>query len=285
MNYILTAVSVILGTGKNITSKLGKEYFADINGCARVNAITSVIGCIVFMLSFGNWSKSCSAVFFILSFLYGLCTFLSQIFYIKAVKDGPVSVCSLIYSCGFIIPTVFAAIAFKENVTLLKIVGILLLVLCTFLASYQKEKTDKCNWLIPACLAMLSSGTVGVLQKTVRQFYPKWYMDEYLFLAFTFMLIISITAMKLSKPVYREFNKRYIHILTLFLAVCVVGANKLNLQLSGIMPGVIFFPAVNGGCLVLSSVMSRVIFRERFSKVKMLGLIGSVVAIVLTSQG
>ena len=229
MNYILTAVSVILGTGKNITSKLGKEYFADINGCARVNAITSVIGCIVFMLSFGNWSKSCSAVFFILSFLYGLCTFLSQIFYIKAVKDGPVSVCSLIYSCGFIIPTVFAAIAFKENVTLLKIVGILLLVLCTILASYQKEKTDKYNWLIPACLAMLSSGTVGVLQKTVRQFYPKWYMDEYLFLAFTFMLIISITAMKLSKPVYREFNRRYIHILTLFLAVCVVGANKLNL--------------------------------------------------------
>ena len=71
MNYILTAVSVILGTGKNITSKLGKEYFADINGCARVNAITAVIGGVVFMLSFGNWSKSCSAVFFILSFLYG----------------------------------------------------------------------------------------------------------------------------------------------------------------------------------------------------------------------
>lgn len=284
MNYILTAVSVILGTGKNITSKLGKGYFSDINGCARVNAVTSVIACIVFMLSIGYWNKSCNAVFFLFSFLYGLCTFLSQIFYIKAVKDGPVSVCSLIYSCGFIIPTVFAAIAFRENVTLLKITGILLLILCIFLVSYSKEKTDKYNWLFPACLAMLSSGAVGILQKTVRQFYPDWYMDEYLFHAFAFMLIISLAAMKLSKPVNREFNKSYI-LCTLFLAVCVVGANKLNLRLSGIMPGVIFFPAVNGGCLVLSSVMSRVIFKERFSTVKILGLIGSVAAIVLTAHG
>lgn len=284
MNYILTVVSVLFGTGKNITSKLGKNYFSEVNSCARLNAVTSVIAAVVFGMTAGNWKMDYSAAFFILSLLYGSCTFFSQLFYIKAVKTGPVSVCSLIYSCGFIIPTVFAAVAFSERVTAVKVCGIILLLICTFTVGYKKEKSEKYSWLAPAFLAMLSSGGVGILQKVIRECYPSWCMDEYLFWSFGFMLVLSAAVIIVSKSEKSEKSLKYV-LCTLALAVCVVGANKLNLYLSGVMPGIIFFPAVNGGCLVVSSIMSGIVFKEKFNALKITALSGSVAAIILTALG
>ena len=284
MSCFLTVLSVLLGAGKNITSKLGKNYFSEIHDCAKLNIVTSVIALLVFVPSVGNSNTEYGFIFLTLSFLYGLCTFFSQLFYIKAVKTGPVSVCSLIYSCGFIIPTIFAAAVFSEKVTPLKAVGIILLIFCTFAVGYKKERSESYGWLLPACLAMLSSGAVGVLQKAVRKCFSSWCMDEYLFWAFGFMLVLSVAVMLLSKSSKGERSLKYF-LCTAFLAICVVGANKLNLYLSGIVPGVIFFPAVNGGCLVVSSIMSKLIFNESFSAVKICGLTLSVLSIILIANG
>lgn len=285
MEYILTFLSVVLGTGKNIISKLGSNYFSNIADCMKLNMVTSLLACAVFGLAAGGrFAGEKDTIFFILSFLYGLCTLFSQVFYIAAVKGGAVSICSLIYSCGFIIPTVFAAIFFKESVTPLKIIGISLLTVCTVTVSYKKEKTKEYKWLIPACLAMLSSGGVGVLQKIVRNSYPQWNIDEYLFFAFAFMFFLSCFGMAANKGKSNGYSVKYA-VCTMLLSVCVAGANKLNLYLSGVLSGVVFFPCVNGGCLIASSLMSGLIFKERFDIKKIIAISGSIIAIILVSCG
>ncbi len=285
MECILTFLSVVLGTGKNIISKLGNNYFSNVTDCMKLNTVTSLLGCVVFGLTAGGrFSGEKNTIFFVLSFLYGLCTLFSQVFYIAAVKDGAVSICSLIYSCGFIIPTIFAAIFFKETVTLLKIIGILLLTACTVTAGYKKEKTKEYKWIAPACLAMLSSGGVGVLQKIVRNSYSQWNMDEYLFFAFAFMFFLSCLGIVTSKGKSNGYSAKYA-VYTMLLSACVAGANKLNLYLSGVLSGVVFFPCVNGGCLIASALMSGVIFKERFGTKKIIAISGSIIAIILVSCG
>lgn len=284
MNYILTLVSVGFGTGKNIVSKLGGESFSNAKDCMKLNAVTSLLACIVFGLGAkGELFGESNSLFFVMAFLYGLCTLFSQVFYISAVKDGAVSVCSLIYSCGFIIPTIFAAVFFKEEVTVLKLVGIALLIVCTVIAGYKKEQTQNYKWVIPACMAMVSSGVVGILQKLVRNNHTQWSMNKYLFYSFCFMLLLSLAGGLIIKGKSAGYNRRYA-ICTGLLSICVVGANKLNLYLSGVLPGVIFFPCVNGGCLAVSAVMSGVIFKEKFDAKKIIAILGSIIAIILVSQ-
>ena len=52
----------------------------------------------------------------------------------------------------------------------------------------------------------------------------------------------------------------------LVCGVCTFAMNFINLKLSGLLPSQLFFPLVNGSAIVLSAIMSVVLFRERLTK-------------------
>jgi multidrug transporter EmrE-like cation transporter len=57
--------------------------------------------------------------------------------------------------------------------------------------------------------------------------------------------------------------------------------NKLNLDLSGRLPSAVFFPVVNGGALVLSSLAAVLIFREKLSVKRWIGVAIGTVSVIL----
>jgi len=69
-------------------------------------------------------------------------------------------------------------------------------------------------------------------------------------------------------------------IIGLICGGCSFGMNYINLKLSGLLPSQLFFPLVNGSAIVLSSLMSVIIFREKLSKRQTVGLIGGIVSLV-----
>ena len=85
----------------------------------------------------------------------------------EAVETGSVSVSSLFYSCGFIIPTIWENVYYKEGMNLLHIFGILFIFASFVLSSrLKKDKGFKVVWLA-ALGGTLFSGLVGVAQKLV----------------------------------------------------------------------------------------------------------------------
>ena len=56
--------------------------------------------------------------------------------------------------------------------------------------------------------------------------------------------------------------------------------NYINLKLSGVLPSQLFFPLINGSSIVLSSIMSVIIFKEKLSKRQTIGLIGGIVSLI-----
>lgn len=285
MNYLLLVVSVLCGVTKNIISKSGKDKFSWPDGLLLSNIVTAAVGIAVFSVGGLDFSALASPTIILMALLFGLCTMLSQMLHIIAVKNGSVSVCSLIYSCGFVIPTAFGIFVYNDNLTLLSLLGIIILIVGIYFVSKPTSgSTNGKKWLIPAFSAMLCSGLVGILQKVYRKTYPERGLDEFLMLAFGFMLVISLV-LKLAlhnKETAVKPKKNYAYWVTmLLLAVSVVTANKLNLYLSGVMSSGIFYPCVNGGCIMITAVASRILFREKLALGQWLGIIGSVVAIVL----
>ena len=57
--------------------------------------------------------------------------------------------------------------------------------------------------------------------------------------------------------------------------------NKLNLYLSGVIDSMLFFPLVNGGNIILATIMSFAVFHEKLSKRQWCGILVGMIAVLL----
>ncbi len=297
-DYGLLLLSPCLGSLKNVISKSGGKRVRGIDKLLWLNVITSLLAMLVFGVSGVSFSVMKGGKFIALALSYGLFSMLSQVFYILAVDKGPVAVCSMIYSSGFLIPTLFSAIYYREPVSPLRVAGIVLLLGSIYLIVRTKpqagEKKTSNAYLLCALLAMLSSGIIGALQKLFTHNYPHTQLNSYLFLSFSCMLGITLLTQlillffKKSEPTTGErATKRELAAVGLLftaLGLCNVFANKLNLYLSGTFSGMVCFPVVNGGCVALTAISSRLLFKEKLHAWKIVGLcvgVGSIILIAL----
>ena len=80
----------------------------------------------------------------------------------------------------------------------------------------------------------------------------------------------------------RELNfTRRLVFFALLSGACTFTMNYLNLKLSGLLPSRLFFPIVNGSSIVICSILSVVLFRERLTGKQMVGLAGGIASLVL----
>lgn len=289
MNYLLLIASTISGVTKNLLSKSDKKSFSGLKNQCLVNIITSIVALAVFGASSRDLGMISDVRFLILALLYGLFTMLCQICYISAVEKGAVSICSMIFSCGFIIPTLYAPLVYAdEHLDPLKIMGIVLLVASAVLVAGRTEKSRAGIWMLLAVAAMVCSGMIGILQKIFCAKYDVANTSEYLFVSFAFMLLISTVlffAERRKEPATHSESAGGIPLkrilLPLAFGICAVFCNKANLYLTGVLPSVVFFPVYNGGVLASTTVSSCIIYRERLTKLQWLGVALGVASIII----
>ena len=61
---------------------------------------------------------------------------------------------------------------------------------------------------------------------------------------------------------------------------CVAVNNKFNLYLSGVMDSAVFFPIVNGGGLVLTTLAAVLLFKEKLSTKQWIGVVLGIASVV-----
>lgn len=214
-----------------------------------------------------------------LGLLFGVVTALGNFYKMRALNSGPMHITLLVTTSSMIIPTM-SGIFFGERFSVLKLILVGILIGFIFL-SFDKTDNKKANgkWLFFCVLAFLFQGSVGVLQKIHQSSACKGELNGFLLVAFVCSLIYSrIRAQKN----YRELKFRKKHIIfAIVCGVCTYLMNFLNLKLSGLLPSQLFFPLVNGSAIVLSSLMSVLIFKEHLSKKQIVGLVGGITSLIL----
>ncbi len=214
-----------------------------------------------------------------LGLLFGVVTALSNFYKMCALTSGPMHITLLVTTSSMIIPTM-SGIFFGEGFSLLKLVLVVILIGFIYLSfeKYDDKKTNK-KWLFFCVLAFIFQGSIGVLQK-IHQFSEyKSELNGFLLVAFVCSLIYSRIRARKS---YRELNFRKKHIIfAIICGVCTYIMNFLNLRLSGLLPSQLFFPLVNGSAIILSSLMSVLLFKEHLSKKQTVGLVGGITALIV----
>mgnify|MGYP003293757433 CR=1 FL=1 len=293
LNYLLLVLSMITASGKALFGKVVGRGAKTINESLKQNFLSFVVAfvCSLFFVLGKLKIFTVSSFTLILSVVFALSVSLTQITQSKAMGLGASSIVSLIYSFGFVLPIVFAFIVWGESVSIFQIAGLVLLVVSLVLIVYKKGEKSKRGWawFILALVAMIGSGTNAILQK-IHQRSP--YFEELeLFLVyatffsmiFTFIAFL-ITKRKKNEEQTEEENKPSLLkrlIGPIGLGVCVCALNFVNLYLAGKLPSIIQFPIYNVGNLLLTTVVSAIIFKDKTSVQQKIGLGIGVVAILI----
>ena len=290
-NYFLLVISMLCALTASVIKKHSTEKF-ESKQLMRFffNAVVSLT-CVISFLVLSGIPKI-SGFTLMLGLLFGTVTAIQQIFVLMAYESGPFSYTSVIVSLSTIIPALSGYFIWGESIVTVQIIGMVLM-LCCFALSVDFSKSEKkasLSWFLYVFIAFITTGLIGVMQKWHQSSECKAELDGFLIIAFLFSFVFATvgTLFVYQKEKDKSEEKKPFRdikaIALVFMAICgicVAANNKMNLFLSGVIDSAIFFPIVNGGGMILSTLTSIFIFKEKFNMQKCIGIAIGVVAVVL----
>ncbi|MBQ8231759.1 MAG: DMT family transporter [Lachnospiraceae bacterium] len=283
MIYALLIISILMSVLKNILSKYGDAEFEGVPALFKLNSIIALSTTVMALIMGGHIVGSLNTGSIILCIVNAVTAILAQVFFIKSVATGSVTVSSLFYACGFIIPTIWGAAYYQEEIGVLQIACLLVLCFSLWLGTQKEENGEKgfsVKWLVLALLAMFFSGVLGVLQKIFSMSEQSHLMNDYLATAFSMMFLLTLVVYVFSNKGFRKSSPKF-YTLAVLMGIATGLINMLNIFLAGKLPSIIVFPATNGGIIVATALASAIVFREKLSSRQKLSIILGVVSIIV----
>ena len=290
-------VTLILSLAAALIGSIAKKYYTDkaptgLSGAFVFNAVSSLIAAVI-LLYWGGFG-TLSVFTIVLGVAFGAVTALQGITNISALQVGPMSYTSVIISFSTLISAFSGVMFFGESLGWVQIVGIVLMLASFVLATKSDGDEKKANlkWLFLCVIAFVATGGIGVMQKVHQSSAYKDELNAFLIVAFISSAVICAmfaTLMKRRGSRVVEENERGKNSkkqVWLMLAIMIASGvfvavnNKFNLYLSGVMNSAVFFPIVNGGGLVLTTLAALMLFKEKLSTKQWIGVVLGIASVV-----
>ncbi len=296
-NFLYLTTSVVLSAGRSIFSKKMACMTPKPGLFFRNQALLFLSAGLLLLAGNPDAFAAVSPVTVGYSVIYGLLLIASQWMYTFAMRLGLTSVCSLIYSFGFIFPTMSGVLFWNETFTGNDFLGLILalaVILLTFRGDAEGvESGKKTQFLLAILTAMTASGGLGILQK-VQQSTEEAATETSAFLILAFALAFTASGSvylfrrswtpAASAPMISVEKSEILGMLwPVFAGLCFGGANLMNTVLAGRMKSAVFFPLLNILTILLCTVCGILLFREKLTVKTVIGLILGMAAVVVLS--
>lgn len=279
MNYVLLAVSAFLNGVKSVCAKKGNQYIDEEQNIYTYNFymfLTSLV--IALAVGIPIWN-GLSLTTLIIGIIYGASLYFAQFFLIKAINEGNTSISTFFYSCGFLGPTFFSIFVYDEKVSFFKILGIVLILLSLLITIDGKGKTSV-KWFIYVFAALFCNAFCGITQKIFA-------MSEYNAQQSSFMIVVFLVGTVIAfifAPKKRSLPTAPF-LKTSFMSGLALGSvNMLNVFIAKRLPGSIVFPCINSGGIVFSAILAGILFKEKLSTKKIIGIAIGITAIFMIAM-
>ena len=282
MPYLLLTLSIALSSCRNL---LSKNLSSALFGTRRFFIRQSILfaGGAVAVLLFGIGSLCLpSPLTLLYGAIYAALLIFAQWFYTVALGKGNTATCSTVYSMGFILPTLSGAILWSEHLSVLNAAGIACAaaaIVCS--ADFKKSNDSKhSHGYLPLLVAMLASGGLGIMQKVQQKSEVAGERGAFLTTAFILAAALSLACALFVKPDDSGAKRGEIGVAAgvgLAFGCC----NLLNTALAGMLPSAVFFPTLNIGTILLTTVCGIAIYRERLTKKTLLILLLGAASILM----
>lgn len=254
------------------------------NDVFTFNFLCAAVWCVVLFIANGFELQINKSVL-IWGIIYGATQTLFILFKTLAMNSGSVSITTLVGNCSLVISVLFCFVVWGETISLLDIVGLVLLMLGIILSTSKgSSNASSAKWPLYLILFFVCAAAVGISFKAFSKTGNSEYASDMMIVAAVVMLIayavICLLTKKRNTDDGRKISKEFIiYALVSGILSCVY--NRLNIYLSGALNAVIFFPAFNGGVIMLSTVLSFILLKEKLNIKTSIGILLGVAGICI----
>lgn len=286
----------VITMAANLTGSLVRSYYSkrvsqSTTGHHLLNALSSLVcGLTLIALSGGNFQMSPFTLG--MAVLFGMVSAGLQVATSAALSLGPWSYTSVITSMSTVLTALSGMLFFGESLRVTQIFGIVMMVGCLILSVKKgdDQKKKSLRWFMLSLVSCACSGGIGLMQKLHQKSAFRSELTMFLIVAFICSFLFSsanlLVAKYSKKSKFQPFfdKKPAIWLLAVLFVACGIGIalnNLINLYLSGVVDSAIFFPIVNGGGLILITIASLVVFKEKLTGRQWTGLTLGIAATLL----
>ncbi len=291
MYYILLTLLVTLYTLQSLFCKLFSDAHSKHH--AYTSGVFTPINCLGIALItfiFNKFSFSFSWTTFYLACLTGIMLILYNISLIGSTSTGPYSIAILFMLSGSIImPFLFNLIFRHEMLTVMQLCGFVLILSSIFITNVQKKEKKVLNkkFYLWSILLFLSNGFFGILMDLQQSILQGKERNEMIILSYGICALVMFVVNYLKyKTSYLDAFKAPLRTYrwVIFSILIATTAVNLFLHVISISPSTsVLFAVNNGGVIILSMLFSYLLFKEKFTLKKWIGLIVCCLGIVLIS--
>ena len=204
-----------------------------------------------------------------------------------AYKTGSFGLTRLLSSFGVIIPTFYGIVFLKEPTTVFTYIALVLILISLFLMNYQKrdENTPKekisVKWVVFVILTVLSNAVITIIGRMQVDAFDDKYKNEFLMISLAGATVaLFILGIILERDSFKQTIKHGF----LYGAGAGIfnGINNLLILITyTYLPLSLTSPVKSGLGIVISFVMSLVIYKEKFTRRQLISACIGVIAVVL----
>ena len=294
----IIALVVLLYTMQSLFTRFYTDYYpGDKSLTTPVFAV--VCGIIVTVVSyiFSGFSFSCSWMTLLLGLINAAILYGYDAFIIKASATGPYSILmTFSLTGGIVVPAIVSWLFFSVPFSWVQLISILIIFASVLMISNKDEdvenaeehKKHKTFFLIICTLLGLANGFYGVLLNTQQELTGVAEKEEMVAVTFIGAAVISLVQLvvKEKKNTLAAFKQTKLSLIFLLLTALVsaLAINALVIALEGMEDPTIVYTFDNAGVLLLSAIASAVFFKEKLSKLNVIGCIIMSIGLICMAQ-
>lgn len=288
MPYFYLVSALVMYATFSIFGRIYQDRTADYKDVSPLFNLVQMISVTIVWGVFFAVKFSFDAGVLLYSALFAVCYIAVNVSFIRALKLGTTMLSTLIYNLALIVTTTWGFIFWGEKPTLIIFLGLALVVVALYLCLYQKKneenKAFSWKWLFYVLCSLFGNSGCSIVQRTQQLKYNGQHGSMLMFFATLFSTIVCFF-------IYLRSDKKDSKIIlkrNWWLPVCSglgnVGLNVfiMLLTLTTLSPSLIY-PVLGVGALMLVTLVSTLLFKERLKPLQWLGFLFGATAIVLLS--
>ncbi len=206
---------------------------------------------------------------------------ISKVLILRGYEQTSVAFMTLCHAAGMILPCLVGHVLWGETLTLPAILGILITVASIVLlkGTPRDRQTGKKSGIFIGIAVFATSGGVMLLQKCMGRYFAGESVAAYNFYSFLVAFLLLCPRVPFKKSAHLASKRLLPCAIGSALSLCII--SLVMTALSGRVPSVLLFPLFNGLGIMLVCLGSIPVFRERMTRQRLIGLLGSVLGLCL----
>lgn len=294
MGYLFLLIALLSGSAKGYCGKKTSGYVREYKDAMFTN-LARMIFCVIISIGllavrgqFGLLATGSREI--LITMLSGVTTSIFVVAWLISVRRGAYMMLDVFLMLGVTVPLLLSSMFFNETIRINQWIGLAILFAAVLImCSYNNQIKEKMSVgsLVLLIICGIANGLTDFSQKMFVKTSPDTGVAVFNFYTYVFsaiVLLIFYAAAKIrdKSGAHSETDvMRQVGIYVLIMSVCLFANSYFKTLAAGILPSAKLYPLNQGASLILSSLMSAVLFKEKMTAKCVVGIILSFAALLV----